>query len=92
VDQLASEITDAYADVLTRFESIESHASTRPTAAAAWWWRDIGEQTAEELRNQLNNWVAWTWRRATPGGARRCWAVPASSGRTSEASSSEPGT
>ena len=59
LDLLASEITDAYADVLTRFESMEDHTPVRSAGAAAWCWRDLGDEASEELWSELKNWVAW---------------------------------
>lgn len=59
LDQLASEITDAYADILARFEALEDRPSARPVAPAAWCWRALSDQAAEELWTQLKEWVAW---------------------------------
>lgn len=59
LDQLASEITDTYADVLTRIESLNGPPAARSATPSAWCWRTLGEQGAEELWTQLKGWVAW---------------------------------
>jgi hypothetical protein len=59
LDQLASEITDAYADLLSRFESLDPQRSARSATPTAWCWRTLGEQGAGELWSQLEDWVAW---------------------------------
>jgi hypothetical protein len=59
LDQLASEITDAYADVLTRFESLDDRPSARSGTPNAWCWRSLGEQGRDELWSQLKDWVDW---------------------------------
>jgi hypothetical protein len=57
LDELASEITDAYADVLARFESID--APSGGPSPTAWSWRSLGPKATEELWSQLNAWVGW---------------------------------
>ena len=59
LDQLASEITDAYADVLSRFESIDAQHSGHSAVSTAWSWRELGDQGSEELWNELTDWVGW---------------------------------
>jgi len=59
LNQLANEITDAYADILARFESLHDHPDARSTTSAPWSWRTLGDQATEELLTQLQGWVAW---------------------------------
>lgn len=58
LDRLASEVTDAYADVVSRLE--EADAGARPAIApTAWNWRSLGARAREELWSQLREWVTW---------------------------------
>lgn len=59
LDELASEITDAYADMLSRLESLDSSAGRPPDSPAAWSWRSLGPEAAGELSEQLDAWVNW---------------------------------
>lgn len=59
LDQLASEITDAYADVLARFESLDSSPDSTSNSPTAWCWRSLGPGAQEELWAQLKDWVSW---------------------------------
>lgn len=58
LDRLASEVTDAYTDVISRFDDADAGSSRAPTPTA-WSWRSIGPRAAEELWSQLREWVAW---------------------------------
>lgn len=78
LDQLASEITDTAADMLTRLETIEEYASQSavgPNGGTGWCWRDIGPEASESLWRELTDWVGWVrcrypLARRIPG----CWA------------------
>ena len=59
LNQLASEITDAYADLVSRIEGIDATSTTGARSAAAWCWRDLGPEAATELEAELDNWVSW---------------------------------
>ncbi|MCW2855543.1 MAG: hypothetical protein JWR52_1158 [Marmoricola sp.] len=74
VDRLASEITDAYADLVSRVEAVataEDNSSAFPTA---WNWRTLGPKASEELWKQLSDWVTWI-RHRYPLAKKipRCW-------------------
>jgi hypothetical protein len=59
LDQLASEITDAYADVVSRLESIDTNPNKPASTPTAWCWRTVGPLATDELLSQLNQWVTW---------------------------------
>jgi hypothetical protein len=59
LDQLASEITDAYADLLSRLETLHGQQAARSATPSAWCWRTLGEQGSEELWTELKDWVTW---------------------------------
>ena len=62
LDQLASEMTDAVADLMTRLESTEDVAASTATGTGgvtAWCWRDLGPESTESLWRELTEWVAW---------------------------------
>ena len=59
LDQLANEITDAYADLLARIESTQPTADSDSASPASWCWRTLGPEATEELTAQLHDWVSW---------------------------------
>ena len=66
LDQLASEVTDTVADLVTRMETIEDRPGSGsgggvvgPHAVAAWCWRYLGPQGSDALWDELTGWVAW---------------------------------
>jgi hypothetical protein len=58
LDELAHGTTDVAADLLARFEDLES-ADSRRGSPRSWCWRDLGPKAAEELWSQLTDWVRW---------------------------------
>jgi hypothetical protein len=80
LDQLASEVTDSVADVLTRMEALEDQSGSAggavgPHAVAGWCWRYLGPQGSDALWAELTGWVGWIRNRYPL--ARRipeCWA------------------
>lgn len=74
LDQLASETTDTYADLLAKLDDLD-RSSTPARAPTAWCWRNLGPEGEKELWRQLNDWV--TWLRGRYPLARKipkCWA------------------
>jgi hypothetical protein len=64
LDQLASEVTDAVADLVTRLELESTEDSTinssrEQAGVTAWCWRDLGLEASESLWHELSDWVAW---------------------------------
>lgn len=62
LDQIASEMTDAVADLVTRMESNEDSAPGSDigrSGVTAWCWRDLGPEAAETLWHELTGWVGW---------------------------------
>jgi hypothetical protein len=62
LDQLASEMTDAVAELVTRLESTEDPApnsSLGQNGVTAWCWRDLGPEASESLWHELIEWVDW---------------------------------
>ena len=77
LDAIASEATDAVADLLARMEQLEADGSPSSGADSptAWCWRDLGPRAHDELWSQLLEWV--TWLRSRYPLARKvpaCWA------------------
>ncbi|MCW2855514.1 MAG: hypothetical protein JWR52_1129 [Marmoricola sp.] len=58
LDRLASEVTDAYTDVIARLDDPHDPSGTT-RAPAAWSWRTIGPHAADQLWAQLRGWVDW---------------------------------
>jgi hypothetical protein len=77
LDQLASETTHIHADLLTRFDDLRSDTPTAATSGTptAWCWRNLHEESKEELWILLRNWVEWLRSRYPLAKRRpRCWA------------------
>src|SRR5690349_12795256 len=74
LDQLASEVTDTYADLTAKLDELERGPSGG-AVPTAWCWRTLGEEGQTELWRQLTEWVVWLrgrypLARKIPG----CWA------------------
>jgi hypothetical protein len=61
LDQLASETTDIHADLLARLDDLHSDTPTAATSRtpSAWCWRNLDEDSKEQLWIQLRGWVDW---------------------------------
>jgi hypothetical protein len=57
LDELASETTDSYADILTRLDDLDRVRST--ATPTAWCWRNLGPEGQNELWQELKTWVGW---------------------------------
>jgi hypothetical protein len=55
----ATDATDTIADLLARFEDLETRTSNSGITPAAWCWRDLGPHAQTELMNQLDDWTGW---------------------------------
>jgi len=59
LDDLAHQSTDTFVGLVERIEDIESGAESATSSSTAWCWRDLGPRAAEELSDQLTDWVDW---------------------------------
>jgi hypothetical protein len=58
LDQLASETTDTYADLLARLEDRERQSTETPVPTT-YCWRNLSSEEQTELWQQLSDWVNW---------------------------------